>query len=101
MNASFGCTALDDRSQNEARLAAQLLQAAAIELVPTRSLLEAATRIAIELDHPSYDCLYLALAIEKGCPFVIADERFLHKLREGRRRFRAKTVSLAETATAL
>jgi predicted nucleic acid-binding protein len=52
----------DELSKEEALLAARLLQAAEIELLPTRSLLEAATRIAIELDHPAYDCLYLALA---------------------------------------
>ena len=37
------------------------LQAADIEFLPARLLLEAASRIAVELDHPAYDCLYLAL----------------------------------------
>jgi predicted nucleic acid-binding protein len=50
-------------SREEPLLARRLLQGAEIELVPTRSLLEAGARIAIELDHPAYDCLYLALAI--------------------------------------
>ena len=90
---------LHELSKDEALLAAQLLQAAEIELVPTRSLLEAATRIAIELDHPAHDCLYLALAMAEDCPFVTADERFLRKLGEGRyRRYRAKAVALAEVA---
>ena len=31
-------------------------------LIPTRDLIEAATRLALNLDHPVYDCLYLALA---------------------------------------
>jgi predicted nucleic acid-binding protein len=88
----------NELSREEALLAARLLQTAAIELVPTRSLLAAATRIAIELDHPAYDCLYLALAIENGCRFVTADERFLRKLGGRRSRFRAKAVSLTETA---
>jgi len=48
--------------KQEALLAARLLQGAEIELVPTRSLFEAATRMSIEIDHPAYDCLYLALA---------------------------------------
>lgn len=92
----------NELSNDEALLAARLLQAAAIELVPTRSLLAAATRIAIELDHPAYDCLYLALAIENGWRFVTADERFLRKLGEGRRsRFRAKAVLLDEAAKEL
>ena len=67
----------DEMSKDEALLAARLLQAAEIELVSTRSLLEPATRLAIELDHPAYDCLYLALAIASNCRFVTADERFL------------------------
>jgi predicted nucleic acid-binding protein len=87
----------NELSREEALLAARLLQTAAIELVPTRSLLAAATRIAIELDHPAYDCLYLALAIENDCRFVTADERFLRKLGGRRGRFRAKAVLLTET----
>jgi predicted nucleic acid-binding protein len=86
-------------SKGEALLAARLLQAGEIELVPTRSLLAAATRIAIELDHPAYDCLYLALAVGRDCQFVTADERFLRKLAEGHRSgFRHRVISLAEAA---
>ena len=88
----------NELSREEALLAARLLQTAAIELVPTRSLLAAATRIAIELDHRAYDCLYLALAIENDCRFVTADERVLRKLGGRRSRFRAKAVLLTETA---
>jgi predicted nucleic acid-binding protein len=65
----------DELSTDEAFLAVRLLQAAAIELVPARAMLVAATRLAVELDHPAYDCLYLALANENGLPFVTADER--------------------------
>jgi predicted nucleic acid-binding protein len=67
-------------SKEEALLAARLLQGAEIELVPTRSLLGAATEMAIELDHPAYDCLYLALAVASDCQLVTADERLLRKL---------------------
>jgi predicted nucleic acid-binding protein len=81
-------------STDEAVLAARLLQAAEIELRPTRSLLEAATRIAIELDHPAYDCLYLALAIESGCQFVTADEGFVRKCAQRRGRFRDRVITL-------
>ena len=70
----------NELSKEEVLLAAGLLQHAEIELMPTRSLLEAATRIAIELDHPAYDCLYLAVAAANECRFVTSDERLLRKL---------------------
>jgi predicted nucleic acid-binding protein len=89
----------DELSKEEAFLAAQILQAADIEFLPTRLLLEAATRIAVELDHPAYDCLYLALASECGCRFVTADERFVRKIEQGRRRrFRGRVISLTQAA---
>lgn len=86
-------------SKEEALLAARLLQGAEIELLPTQSLLEAAARIAIDLDHPAYDCLYLALAAAMECRFVTADERLLRKLGQGRRgAFRERAISLTEAA---
>ena len=84
-------------SKAEALLAARLLQGAEIELLPMRSLLEAATHMSIEIDHPAYDCLYLAVAIQRECQFVTADERFLWKLRQGRQpRLRDGAISLIE-----
>jgi predicted nucleic acid-binding protein len=86
-------------SADEAILAARLLQAAEIELLPTRSLVEAATRISIQLDHPAYDCIYVALAIENNCQFVTADERLLGKIRRHRRaQFRRSVIGLREAA---
>src|SRR5260221_641265 len=75
-------------------------RSAEAEFLPPRLLLEAATRIAVELDHPAYDCLYLALASERGCRFVTADERFVRKLAEARRRrFRGRVISLVQAAS--
>lgn len=89
----------DELSKDEALLAARLLQAANIEFVSARSLLVAATRIALEINHPAYDCLYLALAIERDCLFVTADERFLRKLGEGHgRAFVDKVMGLRQAA---
>lgn len=69
-------------SVNEAQFAARLLQASDIEFLPTHSLLETATRLAIDTDHPAYDCLYLAVAIQQNCPFITADEAFVRAIRE-------------------
>lgn len=70
----------------EAKAAAQLLERADIELVPMRVHLHAATALAIELDHPAYDCLYIALALEKGCAFATADQRLLRKAQQSARK---------------
>jgi predicted nucleic acid-binding protein len=89
----------DELSNEEAVLAARLLQAAEVELASTRFLLESATRMAILLDHPAYDCVYLALAVENDCRFVTADERFLRKLGERQQtRFGRSVISLTEAA---
>jgi len=37
---------------------------------------ERALALAQMLDHSVYDCLYLALAIDKGCPVLTADRHF-------------------------
>jgi predicted nucleic acid-binding protein len=89
----------EELSREQALLAARLLQVAEIELRPTRWLLEAAARVAIDLDHPSYDCLYLALAAETQCQFVTGDERFLRKIGQSRRgEFHNRIITLTEAA---
>jgi predicted nucleic acid-binding protein len=89
----------NELSKQEALLAARLLQGAEIELLPTRSLLEAATRISIEIDHPAYDCVYLSLAVANKCQFVTADEQFLGKLhRSLQAALRSRAVSLLDVA---
>ena len=65
---------------DEAVMTARLIQGADIELFPTRHLLEIATSLAIELDHPAYDCLYLALALDNAWRFATADDRLQRKL---------------------
>jgi predicted nucleic acid-binding protein len=69
-------------SEAEALLAARLLERAEIDLAPMRPLLELATRLSIALDHPAYDCLYLALAQSIGSAFITADERLCTKVHE-------------------
>lgn len=47
-----------------------------------RQLAAAAARLAVDLDHPVYDCFYLALAVQEQYPVITADRRFHHKVRE-------------------
>ena len=86
--------------KEEALFAARLLQSAEVELLPMRSLFEATTRMSIEVDHPAYDCIYLALAIESSCQFVTADEQLLRKLQRGRQHtLFGRAMALHEAAT--
>jgi predicted nucleic acid-binding protein len=87
-------------SKDEAIIAARLLQSAEVEFVSSRALMESATQLAIQLDHPAYDCLYLALAMESECRFVTADERLVNKIRQDKKRpFRDRIVGLTESLT--
>ena len=44
-------------------------------------LTAAAARLATDLDHPVYDCFYLALGVQTQYPVVTADARFHDKVR--------------------
>lgn len=43
---------------------------------PMSQLAASAARLALDLDHPTYDCFYLALALQEQLPVVTADRRF-------------------------
>ena len=51
------------------------LLASDVTLVPTVSLLERAVRLAVEIGHPVYDCVYIVLAEARGAPLATSDER--------------------------
>jgi predicted nucleic acid-binding protein len=80
----------NELSTEEAAFAGRLLANADIDLIPTRPLMDAAIEIAVLLDRPAYDCLYLALAERNDMTFVTADSRLIAKGRTHdrfRRRF--------------
>ena len=49
-----------------------------IELAPATLLLAPSARIAVEIDHPVYDCLYLALAKDRRAALA-TDDRDLRR----------------------
>ena len=90
----------NELSEQEAVFAAGLLARADIELMAMRPYLGAAVRIAVALDHPAYDCIYIALAEAEGLRFVTADMSLLRKIgRQASERYADRVVGLADTAT--
>ena len=62
--------------------AAARLPVAFDELVPLAGLSRRAAAIALALDHPVYDCFYLALAEARDAPMVTANRRLLRRVAE-------------------
>lgn len=48
-----------------------------LDLRPVSDSIRRAVELALVIDHPVYDCLYLALAEQLRAPLVTADRRFL------------------------
>jgi predicted nucleic acid-binding protein len=57
-------------------------------------LIERALELSLELIHPVYDCLYLALAIKEAIPVVTADTRFISAA-AGHRSYASRIVPLS------
>jgi predicted nucleic acid-binding protein len=73
------------------------LRRAPIALTSAGELLDRALMLAVELSHPVYDCVYLALALQRGMQVVSADRRFVNVVRR-HADLSAAVVLLAETA---
>ena len=53
-------------------------------LVPSEDLRGRALELAMDLDHPIYDCFYIALAERENAPLITADERQLAVARKAK-----------------
>lgn len=53
-----------------------------VNLIADAELAPAALQLACDLEHPVYDCLYLALALRERLPLVSCDQKFLNKLKQ-------------------
>jgi predicted nucleic acid-binding protein len=71
-------------SRADALTALQLALGAFAELVPTENLHVQALTLAIDLNHPVYDCFYLALAERERAPLVTADEALFAAARKAK-----------------
>ena len=76
-----------ETTQEEAEIAAQTLEQADLSIVPGRGHLAVAMSIAVELDHPAYDAVYLAVAEASELSLVTADDNSFGKSGEVRTGF--------------
>lgn len=51
-----------------------------LEIHPSLPLMPQALEIAARIEQAVYDCVYLALAVTRGCQLVTADQRFFNAL---------------------
>ena len=81
-NALWAMRRRRDIAADDLTEAVNTLQAAPLSVpVSMLHLSAAASRLATDLDHPVYDCFYLALAVQTQYPMVTADVRFHDRVR--------------------
>ena len=69
------------------------------ELLPAADLVDEAFALACGLDHPVYDCLYLAAAIRHDISLVTADRRLIARLADSP--WQARILDLARLPASL
>lgn len=85
----------------EASMATRLLERSGVDLISTGAQLFHATALAIELDHPAYDCFYVLLARDRKCAFATADDRLIRKVQQSSRQDLVSVVITLEQAAGL
>jgi predicted nucleic acid-binding protein len=70
-----------EMSTGEAGIAARILASFEVEYCSSEPTLARVLALALALDHPAYDCVYLALAEARGVPLVTADEKLIRVIR--------------------
>lgn len=60
------------------------LQGLDVKIIPTKTILSVAFRIALDYDVSVYDASYLAVSCTVGAPLITADERLIAKTTRSR-----------------
>jgi predicted nucleic acid-binding protein len=79
---------------DEAATIPSYLRRSGMRFLPSEPLIDAAQSLALEFDHPVYDCLYVAAMDRQGAAFVTWDRSLHAKLAQSR--FAATTYLLSE-----
>lgn len=96
-NAIWRHVQLGETGSHEATQQLAQIRGVPMELVATIDLVDRAFSLSLDLGHPIYDCLYLALALATDARMVTADRRFTRVVR-GQHRLADHIVLLTELA---
>lgn len=80
-NALWRRARIGDITAEQANVRLSELLNAPVASLPIEPYLERALGLAVEIDHPVYDCLYLAVALRHDTHVVTADRRFAAAVR--------------------
>ncbi|GFK92649.1 tRNA(fMet)-specific endonuclease VapC [Fundidesulfovibrio magnetotacticus] len=89
-----------DLDADDAAPRLRVLRGAPVLLQPDHELAQKALPLAVELEHPIYDCMYVALAIELSAPLITADKKLASLIRN-RMPDRCRVIGLHEIETQL
>ncbi|CAN5408388.1 hypothetical protein BH10PSE2_BH10PSE2_25160 [soil metagenome] len=67
-------------TSDDAALALRAIERAPILISPSIGLTGRAFDLALRLEHPAYDCFYLALCEQLALPFITADDKLQRKV---------------------
>ncbi|HLY04190.1 MAG TPA: type II toxin-antitoxin system VapC family toxin [Rhizomicrobium sp.] len=81
LNAIWKNVRLKRSTVEQLKFAAEALPRHLAAIVPCQLLAERASEFALMLDHPVYDCFYIALAEREKCPLVTADQRLYRSIK--------------------
>jgi predicted nucleic acid-binding protein len=81
-NAIWKAVRRGDLPPHESSTAVEIALGPISALTPMEELRTRALELSIELDHPIYDCFYLALAERERVPLVCADKRLREKAKK-------------------
>lgn len=72
---------MGDITPEQAMQAVELIETMNLYVEPGRRLIERAVQLAIALEHPAYDCFYVAHAEQLDVLFLTADKKLIAKVR--------------------
>jgi len=84
LNAAWKCRRIGAITSEQFQMLANRGSEPFSRLFPSGALLARAAHWCRELDHPAYDCLYVALAERERATLITADQRLLRKLQQPR-----------------